>query len=534
MRSVLPLMIVTTVLLVIPSATTASAPRPGETSPIVGIRVFTKDGIVTARDSADKRTLWKSSQATGLPADTNLVAVESESALDFSEQLDNGSFNDGRRAATFTGRYLAAETDIESGDPHNSGERRRITVLDALTGLPTWSVLSGYPGDGPARPFFYLMGAAAGKIIIELPALRVIRALDPRDGTAVWETDLPGDCVSAALPTVDPQADETDLVRSYSLADRHLVVAIARCAGRRTSLTGIDPASGRIRWERRLSPSSLPELNLEAGVSFLTSPNAITVIDKSGLILADDLAYPFSSWALTAEAVILSDNEGAGSKTGVRSISRSSGQTIWFRPGLSGKPGTARERIYLTSGDTLTVLDPASGRTLTTLSAPLTEKDIETALRSPPGWGARGGVPAADWPDACALLPAAELSARSGTGAYLTTPIPAPAELGLSTPLACDLTSRRGGTPVAVTVFRVYTSDREAIAAMKILSGEETAPEVAEHATYFDSYQDSVAIRQGRVIVTVEAFGDRALLRRAGRITGDHLEELYPARRGNP
>ncbi|WP_326828434.1 PQQ-like beta-propeller repeat protein [Streptosporangium sp. NBC_01810] len=530
LHSVLSPAIAAVALLVVPAATPVLRSSLATPAPITGIHISGKDGTVTAKISSSDRTLWKSTQTSGLLDQTNLLTTESESRAELPEDLEDEE----RKAAVSTGRYVAAETEIESGNPNHPDTQRRITVIDALTGLPTWSILSGYPGGGRARPFFYLMGAAPGKIIIDVPALRTIRALDPLDGTILWETDLPGDCVSAALPSADPQADEDDPIQVYSLADRNLAVAMTRCEDRRTSLIGIDPATGRVRWERRFPPSGLPELSLEEGVSILSHPNSVTIIDKGGLILADDLVYRSPSWVIAAGAVIISDGDWSGNGSGVRSISRSSGQITWSRPDLLGEVGTAAGKIHVESENALIVLDPADGHTLVTLSAPLTEKDIEAALAAPPGWGVRGGVPAADWPDACALLPPAELTSRPGTGGYVTTPIAAPPELGLTTPLACELTPERKGTLVTVSVVRVYTSVKEATEAMETLSGEKAAPDVAEHASYFDDERDAVTIRHGRVIVTVEAFGDRTLLRQAGRITGEQLRELYPSRKGSP
>ncbi|WP_433377134.1 PQQ-binding-like beta-propeller repeat protein [Streptosporangium sp. CA-115845] len=512
-------MIVAVALLTVPTATPAPPSNTTEPSPIVGTHISGDGRTLTARASG--RVLWKSTRSSPFFGRTDLWMDEPESAARMW-----GDFEDAeRKAATFTGRHVAIETEIESGTPGDPGNRRRITVLDALTGLPTWSILSGHPADGRARPFFYLMGAAAGRFVIDVPALRVIRALDPRDGTIGWERKLPGDCVSAALPSTDPRTYDDDPIQTYSLADRNLVVAMTRCAGRRTALTGIDPTTGRVRWEQRLPPSDLPRLSLEQGISVLTSPHAITIFDENGLILTDDLIYHSPSWRITAGAVIVSDGDWRGPGSGVRSISRSSGRIMWSRPDLSGKVGTGAGKIYLRSaeGDMLNVLDPVDGHTLRTLSAPLTEKDIGAALAAPPDWSRRGGVPAADWPDPCALLPATELASLSGTGGYPVTPIPAPPELGLTTPLACEFATKGKGTAVTVSVIWVYPSIEKAAERMKKLTGEEDPPNAARHLGYFSEEKDAVAIREGRVVVTVEAFGDRALLRHALRITRERL-----------
>ncbi|WP_440097803.1 outer membrane protein assembly factor BamB family protein [Streptosporangium sp. H16] len=530
LRSALALAVIAAALLAVPAGAPASRPRTVEPSPIAGIRVSKKDGIVSARVSGTGRVLWKSAWEGDSPDAFDVLVEKFGKSMNVGEDRGEGEPN-----TASTGRHLVIETTSGSGNPHRPDDRRRITVIDALTGLRTWSVLSGYAGDGPARPFFHLVGAAAGKVLVEVPALRTIRALDPRDGTVVWETALPGDCVSASLP----RAGE-NVVRSYSLADERLAVAMGRCEDRHTTLTGLDPATGRVRWRHRLPPPGDPELVLDEGVSFVTFPGAITVVDGSGLVLADALVHYPPSRMVTDEAVILS-GDGPGDLAGVRSISRSSGRVVWSRPEVSGEVGVAAGKIYVRSGgvnpwlgDGLTVLEPADGRTLVTLSAPLTEEDIEAALAAPPGWGERGGVPATAWPDPCALLPPAELVSRAGTGRYAATPIPAPPEMRLTTPLSCELTPARGGTPVTVTVVCAYASAGKAAKGMEELPSEGEAPDVAEHAGYFDAAEDAVILREGRVIVTVEAFGDRALLRHAGRIVSGRLREPDPAGKGNP
>ncbi|MFF5242980.1 PQQ-binding-like beta-propeller repeat protein [Streptosporangium sp. NPDC000095] len=523
LRAVLLPLIPLATLLVVPAA--APAPRPLSTgsSPITGIYISGDEGVVTAKISNTDRVIWKSAQAGDLLDEASSSMNEPETPHEASDDISDG----GRDAST--GRYLAVETQIESGNPnHPHDQRRRITVIDALTGLPTWSILSGYPGDGRARPFFYLMGAAAGKIIIDVPALRAIRALDPLHGTVVWETELPDDCMSAALPSVDPQAGEDDPVLTSSLADKNLAVAMTRCANRHISLTGIDPVTGRVRWERRFPLSVLPELILKEGVSVLTSRNALTVIDKNGALLVDDLVYHSPSWVITAGTVTVSDGGWGDVGMGVRSISRSSGRIKWSRPDLGGEVGRAAGKIYVRSWDTLTVLDPADGHTLVTLSEPLTVKDIKAALAAPPGWGDRGGVPAADWPDPCALLPAAELASRSGTGGYAVTPLPAPAKLGLTTPVACEFATEEEGVVVTVSVIWVYPSVKKAAEKMKQMTGGEDSPAAARRISYFNDAEDMVVVREGRVVVKVEAFGDRALLRHALRITREHLREGNP------
>ncbi|MFI6450734.1 PQQ-binding-like beta-propeller repeat protein [Streptosporangium amethystogenes] len=523
-RPILIPTIVAVALLAVPAGTPALPSGPPETSPIIGTHLSGDGRTLTARVSATGRVLWKSTRAGPFFGRADLWLDEPESAARTGEDFEDAE----RKAATFTGRHVAIETEVESDTPDDPGNRRRITVIDALTGLPAWSILSGRPADDQARPSFYLMGAAAGRFVIDVPALRVIRALDPRDGTIVWERRLPGDCVSAALPSTDPRTYDDDPIQTYSLADRRLAVAMTRCAGRRTTLTGIDPATGRVRWERRLPPSDLPRLSLEQGVSILTSPHAITIFDENGLILTDDLVYYHSpSWRITAGAVIVSDGDWRGPGSGVRSISRSSGRIMWSRPDLSGEVGTAAGKIYLRpeEGNMLNVLDPADGHTLRTLSAPLTEKDIGAALAAPPDWGRRGGVPTADWPDPCALLPAAELASRSGTGGYTVTPIPASPELGLTTPLACEFSTEGAGTAVTVSVVWVYPSVEKAAERMTRLTGREDSPNAARHLGYFYEEKGVVAIREGRVVATVEAFGDHALLRHALRITGERLRK---------
>ncbi|WP_329093029.1 MULTISPECIES: hypothetical protein [unclassified Streptosporangium] len=156
-----------------PAAVPASRPRTAEPSPIAGIRVSEEDGILSARVSRTGRVLWKSTRE-GEPLDAFDVLME-KSGKPMDPEEDRW---EEKSSTASTGRHL---------------------VIDALTGLRTWSVLSGYVGDGPARPFFHLVGAAAGRILVEGLTL-----LDPADGRTLATLSAPLTEEDAAAALASP------------------------------------------------------------------------------------------------------------------------------------------------------------------------------------------------------------------------------------------------------------------------------------------------------------------------------------------
>ncbi|MCC5576374.1 hypothetical protein IMZ11_12100 [Microtetraspora sp. AC03309] len=451
------------------------------------------------------------------------------------------------------GRSLILDSVAAAADPdeeHYQAEERprRITVLDATTGVVRWAITSGRGEDDGGRPYFYVLGAAGGRTIVDVPALGVIHALDLADGTLGWETRLPAGCRSLGRDTHmngnseagddSDRSEDWDIPRELVTEDE--ITLLVHCEGGRTRLLRFDSHTGAPRADIAVAPAGRTELRIERGVAVIRAQNSITLVDPAGRVIFDRVSGECYCDALVTPAAVFAlwtDDDRAS----VTVIRRDSGRAVATRTyrnawisGFDERRGLVfvfRSWPYPLHQEvggftTLDVLDASTGRLVTVVSQPLTEDDAVRAIAEGGGWGARGGVPATAWPDPCALLSPEALTARTGT-AYRTIPVPGPVELGLTTPVSCRLLPLRAGRlEVTVTVNWVYASEAAADETMSGLSQRSTpgGPDLADRAYWVDDLEDAVALRARKTVVLVEALGEKDTALRAAELVAARLE----------
>ncbi|MFD8561804.1 PQQ-binding-like beta-propeller repeat protein [Streptosporangium canum] len=447
--------------------------------------------------------------------------------------------------------FILSEKRVETQEETHS----LLTVLDARSGVSLWTAVSGFPADGPWRPYFSLIGMTAGHAIVTLPSLRRIRAFDLDDGDVAWETALPGEC--EALPVLEKSDDDSDV---HEAADDQIAVMLMRCGGR-THLLGLASGDGGLRWDRPVTDRDVTGLSLQDGVTALQTPHSLTLVSAGGTVLYDyaaaDVCEGNCRVEVLGDAVVVARGGGSDTEIVVEMTDRRTGRLVWTRT-FDGSSGyglqTAGDRLYMEyrlppplEHLVLDLLDPATGRTVRTTADPTTdddggtvvvdrygrffyalsgsdEKPVLTAFRllpgpGDPGWAARDGVPASAWPDACALLPGGP-GIRAGR--------PAPAGLSLPGSVTCELRPASGPGPVVkVSILWVHPSVEEAKDATTNKGLKEPSgwiASVADAARFLDdTLTDAALIRAGPILVTVEALGDPALTRRSVTAVAENL-----------
>ncbi|OUC91695.1 PQQ-binding-like beta-propeller repeat protein [Streptosporangium minutum] len=450
-------------------------------------------------------------------------------------------------------RFILSEKQVEAQEETYS----LLTVLDARTGVSLWTAVSGFPADGPWRPYFSLIGMTARHAIVTLPSLRSVRAFDLADGDVAWETALPGEC--EALPV--PEKSDDDDSDVHEAVDDQVAVMLMRCGGR-THLLGLSSGDGGLRWDWPVTDRDVTDLSLQDGVTALQTPHSLTLVSAGGTVLYDraaaDICEGHCHVEVLGDAVVVARGGGSDTEIVVEMTDRRTGRHVWTRT-FDGSSGyglqTAGDRLYMEyrlppplEHLVLDLLDPETGRTVHTTADPVTdddsgalvvdrygslfyafsgfdEKPVLTASRllpgpGDPGWAARDGVPASAWPDACALLPGLP-GIRAGR--------PAPAGLSLPGSVTCELrpASSGPGPVVKVSILWVYPSVGEAEEATENKGLREPSgwiASVADEALFLDdTLTDAALIRAGPILVTVEALGDPALTRRSVTAVAENL-----------
>ncbi|WP_248959497.1 outer membrane protein assembly factor BamB family protein [Sphaerisporangium perillae] len=467
---------------------------PPPDSPGTAVRVYERDGSLVG--SLGETVLWTT--GIGLSGGTDRLTAR-------------------------TGSYVVTESLPDEGIEPSGNGRRVISARDALTGLPAWSIVSGYPDEGSFNPFYYVLGVAAQQVVVDVPSLRVIRGLAVATGRIAWETPLPDGCVSLK-PTnqkTDTDTDAHGRENIWGTTDERTAGLLARCADARTTLLGFDVHTGGLRWRRAMHPAGKPAMRLEKGVFVLEGDESLALVGDDGLVLFDDAAM-FAELAITDRAVVM--RSGSVAEGELRSIDRLTGRILWRRPSpprfekirdSAGRVVIGQYLDYPLTGQGVpgleTVIDPVTGRTLPA-----------------PTWVDRGIIDPNAWPDPCDLVTASDLASRSA-GPYSVTATPAPAQFGLPTPDTC-LIRFDSGISISIRLIWVSRREKDARATLDeirdgIVEGE--ARGIADRAYFHnDDYRDGVLLCQGPVIASVRASGDAPLALWAAKTVARHLREM--------
>lgn len=360
---------------------------------------------------------------------------------------------------------------------------RAMVAFDALSGGLLWR----REGERPAAVSRTTLRWPAGSDVLlttDEPH-RTLFGVSAVTGNRVWRLALPHGCrlfEGGAHPS-----DGREMLAAFGLDCRE--------EGRRRSrLLAVDPAKGTVRWDERLGSGESPEVSMLDGVTLASDGTALRAFREDGGRfgvwkgdgVCGDLMCP---GVLTpGRLVIVYHPEGSRSgATRMEAVDVSSGRVEWGRdvPAYAalaqagGQIFALRPRLsesLLPAG--VDIVAPDGGGT-TTAPAPFSmDPDlpgvrpwlaaaggllyVAVAQAAPrPDGAARlvvlrggltgtgppelGGVPVADWPDACALLTKPDLAAARMTG-YAAEPSRASAgSVRLPRPVSCTYEPHRRG-----------------------------------------------------------------------------------------
>lgn len=383
-----------------------------------------------------------------------------------------------------------------------NGDRadRVLVAFDALSGGLLWR----REGERPAAVSRTTLRWPAGSDIVLTTdeKHRTLFGVSAVTGKRVWRRPLPRGC-RLFEGGAHPSDGREDLAAFGldCLEDQRPAVREDRRAGgrdgarpegrRRSRLLAVDPAKGTVRWEERLGSKESPEVSMLDGVTLASDGTALRAFtedgDQFGAWEGDgvcgDLMCP--GVLTSGRLVVVYHPDGSSDRTRMEAVDVPSGRVEWGRdvPAYAalaqagGHVFALRPRLsegLLPAG--VDIVEPDGGATATAPAPFSMDPDLPgarpwlaaaggllyvavpqaaphpdgaarlLALRGGPagtGPAELGGVPVADWPDACSLLTAPDLATARLDG-YVTEPSRASAgPVRLPRPVSCTYEPRK-------------------------------------------------------------------------------------------
>ncbi len=331
----------------------------------------------------------------------------------------------------------------------------RLIAFDANNGAVVWQrivVALLYRGIGLDQVMFTSKG-----ILIQLGVDNLLYGLSLSTGQNIWHTALPANCDGGGS-AVAPAA----------------ALFLLECTGSGVRLDSVDPATGRVSWQRVLARSRTPvypfelysigegDVVAQAGANLrIYSPGGNLIVSR-----VPPLGCPGGSCGVAADGSAAVLEAGANSNV-VQGINLDTGQVQWRRSGELLEVGGAAASgpgpdgiLYADAGPALAgsqtgllptfmvAIQASTGR-MNVIPVPVIPSDgtsvpagfadglvfvqsqtesgpVVTALRPEyvrlNGPVQLSGVTASQWPDACALLPTSELGFIAA--GYVSSPRP--------------------------------------------------------------------------------------------------------------
>ncbi|TYK53513.1 PQQ-binding-like beta-propeller repeat protein [Actinomadura decatromicini] len=329
---------------------------------------------------------------------------------------------------------------------------RLLVAFDALSGGLLWR----REGTRPAAVSRTTLRWPAGSDVLlttDEPR-RTLFGVSAVTGRQVWRLPLPRGCRLAEGGARPSDGRET------------LTALALECAGgdRRGRLLAVDPAKGAVRWDRRLGSAESPDVSMLDGVTLASDGTALRAFGDDGeqvAAWAGDVCGDAMCPGVLAGGRLVVVYHPKGAKRGatrMEAVRVPSGRVEWRRdvPAYAaltqagGHVFALRPRLaerLLPAG--VDIVEPLDGRTATAPAPFAMNPDLPGArpwlaatggllyaavpqaaprpdgatrlvvLRGGllgPGPAELDGVPAADWPDACALLKKPDLAAARMPG----------------------------------------------------------------------------------------------------------------------
>ncbi|MGW4425842.1 outer membrane protein assembly factor BamB family protein [Streptosporangium sp. NPDC004631] len=420
-------------------------------------------------------------------------------------------------------------------------ETERVTVhtFDARTGTHLWNLRSDLAAE---INYFDLLGTSADLAFLFLPNRGEVRALDANTGVLRWR--------SAPLRGCD-----TDAAGS----GERLLVLLVTCGERPPALWALDPSTGRVHWTHTPRTGNPEEVTVWDDVIKVGDDTSFTLLDTGGHELYRRTGVEGEDVMVGAGVlgVVRVNGTGFTDESEIELIDWRTGrlkavypsanmvvgaERLYFDSPLDGGPRASILYAVDRAGDTPQVIGPlplagtplhlGSGLFVLDLSLNVDKSTLAVyAIRHVPGLtpgeAARGGVPAASWPDACALLPQVVNGVR-----YAGTAHAIPVVLGLRRPVRCHAEPvGRDGPTIGLDVLWVFPDGDQAGRLLSTLVESRSlrrVPDLADQAFVDTGVRDAITFRVGPAVLQVFAEGEPALAR---RLVGDVSRTLGGGRR---
>lgn len=365
---------------------------------------------------------------------------------------------------------------------------RVLVAFDALSGGLLWR----REGERPAAVSRTTLRWPAGSDVLLTTddARRTLFGVSAVSGNRVWRMALPRGC-----RLFEGGAHPSDGRESLAALGLHCTAAAGK-EGAGSRLLAVDPAKGAVRWDRRLGSRESPEVSMLDGVTLASDGTALRAYDDKGRQVGvwkgdgvcGDLMCP--GVRVSDRLLVVYHPEGSGPDDArMEAVDVSTGRVRWgrdvpayaalaqaggrvfaLRPRLSADLLPAAVDIVDPGGGGATTapvpfsLDPdlpgarpwlAAAGGLLYVAVPQAAPRPDGAARllalrgglTGPGPAELGGVPVADWPDACALLRKPDLAAARLTD-HVTRPRRTSAgTVKLPHPVSCAYEPRRKAKP---------------------------------------------------------------------------------------
>jgi PQQ-like domain len=441
-------------------------------------------------------------------------------------------------------------------------DNRMLLGFDAVGGQVLWRRTAEVPA---ATERSTLRWPAGSNVVLTAAAddRGRLRGRSVLTGEQVWTHELPRGCT---LPEAAGHASDAD----------DAVAAISVDCGDRSRVLAIDPRTGQTRWSAEFPAPDPPEIAVRGGVVLISDGTALRGYDPGGMEFltrfGDDVCGATMCPAVISggklTVVYRSDRQDADRQ--LESIDMSSHRTVWrhtvpaypalvakgdrlyaLRPNLAANLRPAGiDVIAVGDGATSTVPAPlvvppgptrtpwlAAGGGLLYVTVPEALPGPSGAVRlvalraaaAGPGPAELGGVPAADWPDACGLLNRRDLPRN-----HHVRPVHVRVgQVRLPRPVSCtyepgepgeDRPRRSGqeqsaGAPT-VTVEWVSDTARSAsglLAALRAAEPQARPVDIGDEAYELNPSSGMIAVRVGRYLIGVSAFQTPGLATRLAR-----------------
>ncbi|WP_182886601.1 PQQ-binding-like beta-propeller repeat protein [Microbispora sp. H10885] len=428
-------------------------------------------------------------------------------------------------------------------EPDGKKTGGRAVIVNPQTGALLWTMRLGSVEQVHAT----VLGAGHGRIVVAGQRHRELWALGDADGAPAWRISSPPNCSFGS-----------------GAAEGGIAAVVVRC-GREVRLRAVATTDGRQLWERAQPPAKRIGIEVHDGLVALHGTAGISVYDATGHQL---LAYPPDPQddecgcgvTIGADAVAVTRPGALDDELRLDLISRQSLARRSMKISADSQLVEVEGQIYVreTFSDTpveiirwarpdagLLTVGPAPGDTpwlvtggggvLLIVSADYRNDSYtlgayrtEAVSSTDPGLLYRDGVAASQWPDACALLGPEEIGAVIPGARYIPRPVAAPAELGLTTPAACDLEPARSSDPlIAVTVLWIFPSKHAAHRDLLAFHDDEGPPleKIGDEAVRDSQTSDRLYLRVGAVLVRLDVPGHAEYVSGLGRRLAKKLRE---------